>query len=438
MPSVSRLAVAPAVAHRAQTMYQKQSSPHERNLTLTIERLVHGGAGLARVNGKTCFINGVLPGESVRARVDEDRKQYLKATLKDILDVSPARKVPACPLAGICGGCQWQHIAYAQQLEYKASTVNDCLARIGKLHDCEVSYPVASPLQIRYRSRAALKINCKKNPVMGFYQMKTHDIVQITDCLLLEPALIQAFEICRRLLRDNRQKMSGFTDLYLLGFDTAPTALGLLLDRKNRRKNKLVINIAAGTAEEQQSSIIEPVGGLKFLRGTEIFYQVNRQQNLAMIRQVQDFMKPVAGSDILDLFCGCGNFSLFLAKNGMTINGIDSNKSAIIEARNNARLNGIENCHFQTGNIHELEDGSIKKNYAGVLINPPRGGCESRTLHLLAEMSPSIIVYVSCDPSTLARDLRILIDKGYTIDAIQPFDMFPHTYHIETIVKLSK
>jgi 23S rRNA (uracil1939-C5)-methyltransferase len=419
-------------------MAKQETSPHEQNLTLTIEKLVHGGSGLARTNGKTCFIDGVLPGETVRASVDEDRNQYLKATLQDILEASPARIIPACPVAGLCGGCQWQHIDYPQQLAYKAGNIKDCLVRIGKLYDSEVSYPVASPQNVRYRSRAALKIAGRKNPAIGFYQIKTHDIVQITDCLLLEPALIQAVAICRQLLRDNRQKFSGFTEIQLLAVDPTPAVLCLWLDRKTRKKKKMIISTATGAAEEQQSPIIESVEGLQFLRDTEIFYQVNRRQNLAMIRQVQAFLEPAAGRDILDLFCGCGNFSLFLAKNSAKITGIDSNKAAIIEARNNARLNGIENCRFQTGNIHDLGENVLAKKYDGILINPPRGGCDSRTLHLLAEKKPSVIVYVSCDPSTLARDLRVLVDTGYSIDAIQPFDMFPHTYHIETVVRLSK
>ncbi len=429
---------APALPCRAPIMNKKEHSPDEQKLTLTIEKLVHGGAGLARMNGKTCFVEGVLPGETVLARIDENRNQYLKATLLDILEASPERTVPPCPLAGLCGGCQWQHIGYPQQLDYKAATLKDCLVRIGKLYDCEVSPPAPSPLQTRYRSRAALKIDGRKNPAIGFYQTKTHTLVRITDCLLLEPELIQALEICRQLLRHNRQETAGYTELQLLAVKNTTAVLSLWLDRKNRKKKKLVINTASGTAGEQQSPLTESVEGLMFLRDTEIFYQVNRQQNLAMIRQVLKFMEPVAGSDILDLFCGCGNFSLFLAKNSATITGIDSNKAAIIEARNNARLNDIENVQFHAANIDDLGENGLAKNYAGILINPPRGGCEARTLHLLAEKSPSVIVYVSCDPSTLARDLRVLVDRGYTIDAIQPFDMFPHTFHVETIVKLSK
>ncbi|MBN2107778.1 MAG: class I SAM-dependent RNA methyltransferase [Deltaproteobacteria bacterium] len=419
-------------------MNKTEHPPDEQKLTLTIEKLVHGGAGLARINGKTCFIDGVLPGETVLARIDENRKQYLKASLLDILEASPERTAPPCPFAGLCGGCQWQHISYPGQLAYKASALKDCLVRIGKLYDCEISPPAPSPLQLRYRSRAALKIDNRKSPAMGFYQTKTHTLVRITDCLLLEPELIQALEVCRQLLRHNRLEAGGYTGLDLLAVTNTTAVLSLWQDRKNRKKKKLLLNTATGTAGEQQSPLTEPVEGLIFLRDTEIFYQVNRQQNLAMIHTVLEFMEPVAGSGILDLFCGCGNFSLFLAKQCAKITGIDSNKAAIIEARNNTRLNGIENAQFQTANIADLNENGLAKNYAGVLINPPRGGCEARTLHLLAEKNPAVIVYVSCDPSTLARDVRVLVDRGYTIDAIQPFDMFPQTYHIETIVKLTK
>ena len=409
-----------------------------QTLTLTIDKLVHRGAGLARIDGKACFIDGVIPGETVLARVEEERKNYLNASLCEILDPSPARVIPACPVAGLCGGCQWQHIDYPQQLEFKAANVKDCLVRIGKFYNCETAYPAASPVQNRYRSRAALKIAGQKSPVMGFYQIKTHDIVQITDCLLLEPALIQALEICRKLLADSRQKMSGYTELQLLTVQNSPTVLALWQDPNNKRTKRMALNVSTCTADEQQAPAVEAVDGLEFLRDAGIFYQVNRQQNLAMIRQVLVFMEPVTGGSFLDLFCGCGNFSLFLAEKGAKITGIDSNKAAINEARNNARMNGIESCRFQTGNIHALADNILAEKYDGILINPPRGGCSQSTLHLLAEKNPSVIVYVSCDPSTLARDVRVLVDKGYTIDAIQPYDMFPHTYHIETIVKLTK
>jgi 23S rRNA (uracil1939-C5)-methyltransferase len=419
-------------------MTENTSSKNEQLLTLMIEKLTYGGSGLARSEGKTCFIDGVIPGETVRARVDEIRNHYLRATLCDILESSPARVDPACPIASFCGGCQWQHINYAQQLDFKAAILKDCLGRIGKIHDCDAAYPAASPMQTRYRSRAAIKIAVKQKPVMGFYQIKTHDIVQISDCLLLEPTLIQALEICKNMLRDNPQKFNGFAELQLLAVENTPTVLVLWHDLKNRKKKKLVLNVSSGAVEEQYLLAIESIAGLEFLRDAENFYQVNRQQNLAMIRQVLAFMEPVIDGAILDLFCGCGNFSLFLSEKGAKITGIDSNKAAINEARNNARMNGIDNCSFQTANIHNLAESALAEKYDGVIINPPRSGCEQHTLYGLAKKSPSIIVYVSCDPSTLSRDLRVLVDEGYTIDAIQPYDMFPHTYHIETIVKLSK
>ena len=419
-------------------MSENTSSKNEQSLTLTIEKLVYGGAGLARSESQTCFIDGVIPGETIRAQVDEVRNHYLRASLCEILEASEARIDPACPLASLCGGCQWQHINYAQQLDYKAAILKDCLVRIGKIHDCEAAYPVASPLQTRYRSRAAIKIAGRQKASMGFFQKKTHALVQINDCLLLEQTLIQALKICRNSLQDTQQKSSGFAELQLLAVDNTPTVLALWQDLKNRVKQKIVVNVLSGSVEQRHSPAVESIAGLKFFRDTENFYQVNRRQNLAMIAQVLAFMNPVVDGAILDLFCGCGNFSLFLAEKGAKITGIDSNKMAINEARNNARMNGIDSCHFQTENIHSLKKSVLADKYDGILINPPRSGCQKHTLHLLAEKNPSVIVYVSCDPSTLARDLRVLADKGYRIDAMQPFDVFPHTYHIETIVKLSK
>jgi len=419
-------------------MPDSTSFKNNQPLTMTIEKLVHGGAGLARIEGQTCFIDDVIPGETIQAHVDEVRNHYLKASLCGILEPSFARIDPPCPLATLCGGCQWQHINYAQQLDFKAVILKDCLERIGKIHDCEAAYPVASPLQFRYRSRAVIKIDGRQKLRMGFYQKKTHSIVQINDCLLLEPALVEALKISRSLLQDAQQKSSGFAELQLLAVDTTTTVLALWQDQKNRAKKKMVLHVSTGSQEQQHAPGIELIAGLQFFRDTENFYQVNRLQNLAMIDQVLAFMQPVVNGAILDLFCGCGNFSLFLAKKGASITGIDSNKMAIHEACNNARMNGIDSCHFKTDNIHNLNKNVLAEKYDGILINPPRSGCQPHTLHLLVEKNPSVIVYVSCDPSTLARDLRVFVDKGYRIDAIQPFDVFPQTYHIETIVRLSR
>ncbi len=153
-------------------MSEKTSTKNEQSLTLTIDKLVYGGAGLARAEGQTCFIDGVIPGETIRAHVDEIRNHFLRASLCDILEASDARVDPPCPLASLCGGCQWQHINYAQQLDFKAAILHDCLVRIGKIHDCEAAYPVASPLQTRYRSRAAIKIAGRQKASMGFFQKK--------------------------------------------------------------------------------------------------------------------------------------------------------------------------------------------------------------------------------------------------------------------------
>ena len=416
----------------------KKSTANSQLITLTIEKLVHGGAGLAKHEGKACFIDGVLPGETVRAQITGERSQYFNARLHDILEPSPARIQPACPVAGLCGGCQWQHIAYASQLSCKQAIVGDCLKRIAKLHHIEPLFPVASPLETRYRSRAAFKISGGGSPAIGFFQKQTHSVVEAQDCLLLEQELIEALQVCRELLKKDPRIAADYTGLELLALASSPLVLGLWHGRTPNIKMKFALQTATGMVENQYPPVSETVAGLEFLRDTENFYQVNRLQNQAMIEKVLEFLTPVAGGAVLDLFCGCGNFSLFLAKNNARVTGIDSNKACILEARNNARMNGIAGARFLTGTIEKLTAGDLAARYDGVLINPPRTGCEARTLQMVVATMPSIIVYVSCNPSTLARDLRLLLDTGYAVDEIQPFDMFPQTFHIETIVKLSR
>jgi len=414
-----------------------KSADNRQLITLTIDKLVHGGAGLAKHEGKACFIDGVLPGETVRARITGERNQYFNAHLHDILEPSPARIQPACPVAGLCGGCQWQHISYPSQLSCKQAIVGDCLKRIAKLHHIEPLSPVASPLEIRYRTRAAFKISGGRSPGIGFFQKQTHSVVETPDCLLLEHGLIEALQVCRKMLKKDPRIAAGYTGLEILAVASSPLVLGLWHGRTLNMKMKFAVQTATGMVENQYPPVSETVADLVYLRDTENFYQVNRLQNQAMIEKVIKFLAPVAGGAVLDLFCGCGNFSLFLAKKGGFVTGIDSNKACILEARNNARMNGIAGVRFLTGTIEKLTAGDLAARYDGVLINPPRTGCESRTLQLIVQRKPSIIVYVSCNPSTLARDLRLLLETGYAVEEVQPFDMFPQTFHVETIVKLS-
>lgn len=415
----------------------KKTPPDHHPITLTIDKLIHGGAGLARHAGKACFIESVLPGETVRAVITEQRSQFFTASLIAVLEPSPARIEPPCPVAGLCGGCQWQHIAYSRQLSCKTAIVADCLKRIGKIHHHEPSPATPSPLATRYRSRAAFKISGGRRPKIGFYQNKTHAVVEIHECLLLEQKLQEALQICRRLLREER-KYAGHTDLNLLTVDGTPLVLGLWHDRAQGRHIKCAVNTATGTTEQFDEPLQETLSGMQFLRSADNFYQVNRLQNQALIDKVLAFFKPASDCAILDMFCGCGNFSLFLAEKGAAVTGLDASAAAISEARQNAGINGIKNAAFITANIHRLDESLLRETYDGVLLNPPRSGCEARTLKMVAAKKPQNIVYVSCNPATLARDLRYLLDTGYAVDVMQPFDMFPQTYHIETVVKLSR
>ena len=406
-------------------------------ITLKIEKLVHGGSGLARHGGRACFVDGVAPGETVLARISDNRGQYLRADLCEVLEPSASRLQPPCPAAGVCGGCQWQHLTYDAQLSSKADILRDCLVRIAKLPGLTPQPPAPSPLQLRYRSRAALKISGGNKPAMGFYRNRSHTVVEACDCLLLEPYLCRAAEMCRGTIRQNTS-YSGFTDLELLAVGGTPLVLGLWQDRAGRHKLPFSVDAESGRIGPPGEPPWEMLSNIAYLRTPENFYQVNRLQNLALIGRVLDYFAPAAGRSVLDLFCGCGNFSLFLARAGARVLGIDSNGTSIAQARKNARKNGISGARFMHGDAGMLKNSALGESYDAVLINPPRAGCEARTLENIAACGPSDIVYVSCDPATLARDLRILHASGYEILEIQPFDMFPQTHHLESVVKLHR
>lgn len=414
------------------------SADGARYVTLTIEKLVNGGAGFSKHDGRPCFIEGVLPGETVRARITDNRTQYVRAQLCEIVEPSPSRVEPACPVAGLCGGCQWQHLAYSLQLSCKAAIVAECLQRIGGLRGLAIQHTVASPLQTRYRSRASFKISTGPDTRIGFYQNKTHRIVDFDDCLLLEPPLVTALQVCRDLLRAG-PRFAGYTDLHLLSVeDDRPVVLCLWHDRHRRRTRTCAVRTDTGLIETRHKPVQETVSGVRFIRDTGNFYQVNRLQNQALIKRVVACFSPADDCAILDMYCGCGNFSLFLARQGARVTGIDGNPAAVDEARHNARINGLPHTRFITGDSAGPDGATIDAAFDGVLLNPPRSGCGELVIAQIVAKAPSRIVYVSCSPATLSRDVHKLCAAGYGVDMVQPFDMFPQTFHVETVVALSR
>jgi 23S rRNA (uracil1939-C5)-methyltransferase len=335
-----------------------------------------------------------------------------------------------------CGGCQWQHIDYEYQLYWKQKILNESLERIGNLSDIKINKIIPSLNKFNYRTRTIMQLDNKKK-LTGYFMRNSHKIIPIKSCLLLEKPINTAIHD----LSDRIQNISAsqkVNDVEFLYLKHAHKVIISFNSSSYRKRIKPIIYACDKKNIIDKADLIEKINGLTFIRNQRRFYQINYLQNINMIKFVIHFFSELHNPDILELYCGCGNFSLFLAKNGAKISGIDFDEKVIQEAVKNTMANDIANCRFKAYDLNKHNANIYKSRHNGVLLNPPRTGAPQNVLAHILSINPEVIVYVSCNPATLSRDLKILLDKNYSISEIQPFDMFPQTYHIETIVKLTK
>lgn len=440
---------------------------------LTIKKLINGGYGLARLeDGRSALVQRALPGECVDIRVTDEKKSYIQGTATRIHTSHPARITPACPYYGDCGGCDLQHCDYAGQLTLKKEIIADLLLRHGSplLQEAAdiLTEPLPSPLIFGYRQRIRLQIDPAGRP--GFKRFHSHEIIPICRCLLAREELNQALV--------NLQGHAAFTglirhclELELLVDPAAAKVVCLMrLMRKPRPKDvetaarlcreiPLIDRIffqaesfPLGNAtkkpargdEERTLGIIYPpdnelATALELSWEVGGFCQVNLAQNLRLIKTVLDFANPAVDEDVLDLFCGMGNFSIPLAGRCRSLLGIEGQASAIRSARSNSRKAGLSNTEFYQMPLHTACDELVgaARSFACVVIDPPRQGAPGLARQLAA-FTGKRLVYISCDPATLCRDLAELIKTGFTLRRLQPIDMFPQTHHIETVALLEK
>lgn len=424
------------------------------NLNLFIERLGINGEGVARHEGYTVFVDGALPGEQVRARLYERHKSYGRASIIKQLKASRSRKRPPCPLFPKCGGCQLMHLEYEQQLEAKRQRVVDALERVGKLTDFTVLPCEPSPFPLRYRNKIQLPMD--ENGKLGLFARNTHEIVPIEQCLIHCDLGQRAFEQVQRIVSGYSYHLRHV--LIKTGVHTSQV-LVILVTREPRLLTDLAHEIMKAMPEIQgvvqninpaegnvvlsghfetlagQGYIEERLLDLVFKVSPASFFQVNPLQAEKLYQKVLECAELEGKEIVLDAYCGVGTLSLFLAQRAKKVIGVECVQGAITDAEHNARLNAISNVQFQCAHVEKFI-GSLEK-VAIAVLNPPRKGCERAVLESLVRYKTPRIIYISCDPATLARDLQFLCQNGYRVDVIQPFDMFPQTAHVETLVKVS-
>ncbi len=413
-----------------------------------IEGISHDGQGVARIEGLAVFVPGALPGETVDVKVTQRKRKFGRAQLKSILEASPHRAEPPCPYYGECGGCDYQHASYALQLELKTEVVRQTLLRIGKI-DTTVNPCLPSPKIWRYRN----KVSWHARPDttgwrLGYYRSDTRNLLGIEDCRLISRAMQEVSNTIGKTLPQLQQP--GPSLEVTVRESSYEGQMMVILDGVKRQQS---LRLLAGLKQENLSLLYNEGQETRVLSGQPFlyeklhdfifkisplaFFQVNHGQTQQLLGILTEWLKLQGDEEILDAYCGVGTLALPLARQARKVMGIEAYKPAVKDAQSNARLNGLRNTRFLAGSTEEILP-TLTNRFDAVIIDPPRSGCTPQVVRAIARLKIPRVVYVSCEPSTLARDLALFEQAAYGIEKVQPLDMFPWTRHVETVVLITR
>lgn len=435
---------------------------------IKIHGLGSSGEGVGKVDGLTFFVEGALPGEEVLAEVETRKKNYAVAKLIEIVKPSPERTEPFCPLYKDCGGCQLQHLSYTAQLKWKRQQVVDAVKRIGKISGVEIFDALGMENPLRYRNKMQFPVG--KNLQIGCYARGSHKIIDTNSCMIQNEVNDKILAAVRKVAAKfnlppyNEDTHKGFLR-HVMGrvgsngefMIVLVTATKTFPNEKNfvRALVKELPNVTSIQQNVQtfhnnvilgrdtkilygKPTIHDKIGGLTFNISARSFFQVNTAQAELLYKTALDFAEIRGNETVIDAYCGTGTISLFMAKKARKVIGVEVVSSAVNDAIKNARENKIRNAEFIVGDAVKILPKLFDVYAEVVVIDPPRTGCDRKVLETFAVMKPEKIIYVSCNPATLARDLKILEELGYQAKKIQPVDMFPFTSHVESVAQLVK
>lgn len=433
--------------------------------------LGHNGEGVCRYDGLALFVPLVLPGEKAIIEITEIKKRYGTGRLVEIIKRSTDRIDAPCPYFGVCGGCQLQHLSYFSQLEWKKKMVDDAFTRIGHLQDISIDPVVGMENPWNYRNKMQLPVGQDKNGLsIGCYQQGTHRVIDTPDCMIqsewnnhllkelkqfLEELKVEIYSekehtgwLRHVMGRSNRlnegtlvivaktSELPGGDDLWIQKLKNIPGLRGILLNINSGKTNTVLGKENRLVWGEE--SLQENLGDLQFSLSGTAFFQVNPMQTETLYDYVKKFVDLSGDEKILDAYCGTGTIALYLASRAKEVLGIERHAGAVKDAKKNAIENNIVNCEFWSGAIEEYLEKIQQMKLDVIVVDPPRSGCTPETLQTLHDVGAKKIVYVSCNPSTLARDCAWLTQQGWMINKVQPVDMFPQTSHIECVVLMTK
>ncbi|MCD8301065.1 MAG: 23S rRNA (uracil(1939)-C(5))-methyltransferase RlmD [Clostridiales bacterium] len=468
---------------------------------IKIEDMSVDGLGIGRYEGMTFFVKDALIGDIARVGVTKLKKTYGYARVIELIRPSPDRGEPPCPIHRRCGGCQIQALSYSKQLEFKQKKVENDLRRIGGFEEIPIEPIVGMKDPFHYRNKAQFPVGTDKDGhiIAGFYAGRTHSIIPTGDCVVGVPVNREILDVVISFMEEhhistyNEETGEGLVRHVLIryGFSTKEILVCLVINGQgfpgedelaerlwkipgmtsfsvniNQRQDNVILGDETRFIRGKEY-ITDYIGEVKFQISPESFYQVNPVQTKVMYDLALDYAGLSGSETVWDLYCGIGTISLFMAKKAGWVYGVETVPQAVADAGRNAKINGIKNVEFIRGKAEEVlpefcgqqpgGDGSGKRGSGSeahvqkvldrnsrmarpdvVVVDPPRKGCDERLLETIIEAAPDRIVYVSCNPSTLARDLRILCDGGYELKKVSPVDNFPQTVHVETVVLMSR
>ena len=380
------------------------------SLEVEIERILPGGYGLAHAAGHTVFVSLAAPGDRLRVRVERQQGNVLFASIEEILAASPDRIEPPCPYFGRCGGCDFQQLTYEKQLAAKAEIIRDCLHRIARLENVPDIVVTPSPRDWRYRLRATWQIDREQRRI-GYYERGSRRVCDVADCAVLLPELQATLERVRA------------TDFH--SFPTDLKHLEVVTGENG-------VSLSPAFAEFETAELELKLAGESYRYNAAAFFQINP----ALLPPLIEFaLTDASGDAAVDLYCGVGLFTLPLARRFARVTGVEANPIAAQFARGNLQRAGLDNARVINAGVAEwIRARPWQTDF--VLLDPPRAGAESAVIKGIVDAGAKRISYVSCDPATLARDLKKLIAGGYGIESLAAFDLFPQTHHVETVVRL--
>ena len=449
----------------------------DKEYIFNIEALGYEGEGIVKIEGYPVFIPGALIGEKVKVIITKVKKNFAYGNLLEILEESDKRRIPDCRSYNVCGGCTAQHLSYEEQLDFKFSRVKDCIRKIGGLDDSIVKYPIGMENIYRYRNKVQFPVGMVNGKLsIGFFSEKSHEIIDMDTCLLQDEESEQIIAIIRKWMNDYSimpAKNDGkFFKKGLIrhivvrkAFNTNEIMVILVTTNKEipyieklietlNSKNCAIRSIVQNINDKDTNLVMgekcitlwgadyicDYIGKYKFNISPLSFFQVNPVQTEVLYNKALEYADLNGDEVVFDAYCGTGTISLFLSQKAKMVYGVEIISQAIDNAKVNAEINNVKNAQFYVGKSEEIIPQLIKDGIIPdvIVVDPPRKGCDSKLLDALGKAKPRRIVYVSCDPSTLARDLKYLESHGYKTQEIQPVDMFPMTKHIENVAFLTK